>query len=349
MAATIYDVAKRAGVSTATVSKVLSNTPYVSERTRAKVLASIEELGYVPSLAARGLSKARTYLLALVIPYTSDYLYSDPHLLELIRGIEQETKAHHYNILLSTGDRPTRGSNAEDSAVGPYQRAVRSQYADGVIVVASSAFTGAGPKPLTQMFPTVGIGYHAVGGRHTVHADDREGAAVATHHLLALGHRRIGVISAVPQITALSRRLEGHQQALAEAGLGWDPQMLAWGDFTDASGYRAAEQLLALPQRPTAIFAFNDRMAMGAIKRCREVGLAVPADLSIVGFDDIPAAALFDPPLTTVRQPALEMGAMAARLLFDLIDGKAVDTEELVLPTELIVRASCTEACRSSG
>lgn len=349
MAATIYDVAKRAGVSTATVSKVLSNTPYVSETTRAKVLASIEELGYVPSLAARGLSKARTYLLALVIPYTADYLYSDPHLLELIRGIEQETKAHHYNILLSTGDRPTRDGNMDDSAVGPYQRAVRSQYADGVIVVASSAFSGSGPKPLTQKFPTVGIGYHAVGGRHTVHADDRAGAAAATRHLLALGHQLIGVISAVPQITALSRRLEGHQQALAEAGLAWDPRMLAWGDFTDASGYRAAEQLLALPQRPTAIFAFNDRMAMGAIKRGREMGLAVPDDLSVVGFDDIPAAALFDPPLTTVRQPALEMGATAARLLFDLIERRPVDAEEVVLPTELIVRSSCTEARRSAG
>lgn len=348
MAATIYDVAKRAGVSTATVSKVLSNTPYVSEATRAKVLASIEELGYVPSLAARGLSKARTYLLALVIPYTSDYLYSDPHLLELIRGIEQETKARHYNILLSTGDRPTRGS-VDDSAIGPYQRAVRSRYADGIIVVASSAFTGGGPKPLTQRIPAVGIGYHAVGGRHTVHADDREGAAAATRHLLALGHRRIGVISAVPQITALKRRLEGHQQALAEAGLAWEPQMLAWGDFTDGSGYRAAEQLLALPQRPTAIFAFNDRMAMGAIKRGREMGLAVPDDLSVVGFDDIPAAALADPPLTTVRQPALEMGATAARLLFDLIDGRPVDADEVMLPTELIVRASCTEARRSAG
>lgn len=340
MAATIYDVAKRAGVSTATVSKVLSNTPYVSEATRAKVLQAVAELGYVPSLAARGLTKARTYLLALVIPYTSDYLYSDPHLLELIRGIEQETKAREYQLLLSTADRKIAGARAVESAAEPYHRAVRSQYADGVIVVASSAFGGETPPPLAQQLPTVGIGYHALGGRHTVHSDDRSGAAAATRHLLALGHRRIGVINAVPQITALVRRLEGHRLALAEAGVPWDPALMVWGDFSDDSGYRAVETLLALPDRPSALFAFNDRMAMGAIKRLRDAGLRVPEDVAVVGFDDIPAAALFDPPLTTVRQPAQEMGATAARLLFDLIEGRPVDVEEVVLPTELVVRRS---------
>ncbi|MCS6844341.1 MAG: LacI family transcriptional regulator [Caldilineales bacterium] len=340
MAATIYDVAKRAGVSTATVSKVLSNTPYVSEATRAKVLAAVAELGYVPSLAARGLTKARTYLLALVIPYTSDYLYSDPHLLELFRGIEQETRAREYQILLSTADRKMAGAHAVESAAEPYQRAVRSQYADGVIVVASSAFGSETPPPLAQQLPTVGIGYHALGGRHTVHSDDRSGAAAATRHLLALGHRRIGVITAVPQITALLRRLEGHRQALAEAGVPWDPALMVWGDFSDASGYRAVEPLLALPHRPTAIFSFNDRMAMGATKRLREAGLRVPEDVSVVGFDDIPAAAFFDPPLTTVRQPAREMGVAAARLLFDLIEGRPAEAEEIVLPTELVVRSS---------
>lgn len=340
MAATIYDVAKRAGVSTATVSKVLSNTPYVSEATRAKVLEAVAELGYVPSLAARGLTKARTYLLTLVIPYTSDYLYSDPHLLELIRGIEQETKARGYQLLLSTADRKMAGARAVESAAEPYQRAVRSQYADGVIVVASSAFGGETPPPLAQQLPTVGIGYHALGGRHTVHSDDRSGAAAATRHLLSLGHRRLGVINAVPQITALVRRLEGHRLALAEAGVPWDPALMVWGDFSDDSGYRAVETLLALPDRPSALFAFNDRMAMGAIKRLREVNLRVPEDMAVVGFDDIPAAALFDPPLTTVRQPAQEMGATAARLLFDLIEGRPVDVEEVVLPTELVVRRS---------
>lgn len=340
MAATIYDVAKRAGVSTATVSKVLSNTPYVSEATRAKVLQAVAELGYVPSLAARGLTKARTYLLALVIPYTSDYLYSDPHLLELIRGIEQETKAREYQLLLSTADRKIAGARAVESAAEPYHRAVRSQYADGVIVVASSAFGGETPPPLAQQLPTVGIGYHALGGRHTVHSDDRSGAAAATRHLLSLGHRRIGVINAVPQITALVRRLEGHRLALAEAGVPWDPALMVWGDFSDDSGYRAVETLLALPDRPSALFAFNDRMAMGAIKRLRDAGLRVPEDVAVVGFDDIPAAALFDPPLTTVRQPAQEMGATAARLLFDLIEGRPVDVEEVVLPTELVVRRS---------
>lgn len=345
MAATIYDVAKQAGVSTATVSKVLSNTPYVRDATRAKVLAAVETLHYTPNLAARGLSKARTFIIGVVIPYTSDYLFSDPHLWELIRGIEAETRRRGYSILLSTG------AEAEAAtAPSPFVNLIRSNYMDGAVLIAASVLASPDGQLAATTLPCVAVGYHALGGSgNIVHTDDRQGAYQATRHLLALGHRRIAVITAVPQITALKRRLNGYKEALKDDDLAFAPELIAQGDFSSESGYQAAEELLALQPRPSAIFAFNDRMAMGAIRRIREAGLAVPNDIAVVGFDDIPAAALFDPPLTTVRQPAQEMGASAVRMLLDLIEGDSTGFPDRTLPAELIVRESCGAGRDSFG
>lgn len=336
MAATIYDVAKQAGVSTATVSKVLSNTPYVSDRTRAKVLAAVEELRYVPNLAAQGLSKARTFILALVIPYTSDYTFSDPHLLELIRGIDAEASTRNHSLLLSTSGR----QEARDSSL-QHRPPLRGGYVDGAILIAASMLGARSEELALTSLPCVSVGYHsACGNGNSVHADDLQGAQAATRHLLSLGHRHIGVITAEPLITALNRRLEGHRAALQEAGIQLDPSLLVCGDFSVASGYRAARELLDRKPSPSAIFAFNDRMAMGAIRYLREVGLSVPDDLAVVGFDDIPAASFFDPPLTTVRQPAEEMGATAARMVIDLIENKIDCWPDTILPTELVIRGS---------
>lgn len=341
MAATIYDVAKKAGVSTATVSKVLSNTPYVSEPTRARVLDAVAELDYVPSLMARGLSKAQTFILALVIPYAPDYLYSDPHLLELIRGIDDEARLRHYSLLLSTGGAAAVNRAGDRRAGGPAWMH-RGNYVDGVLLIAASALGGSLADLGFAGRPAVSIGYYSPAGcAATVHADDRQGAHAATRHLIELGHRRIGVISAARPLTALNRRLDGYHQALDEAGLSADPALIAFGDFSPESGYRATSDLLAQSPCPTAIFAFNDRMAMGAMRRLRDAGLAVPDDIAVIGFDDIPAAALADPPLTTVRQPAQQMGASAARLLFERIEQNATGPTETVLPTELVIRASC--------
>lgn len=342
MAATIYDVAKKAGVSTATVSKVLSNTPYVKESTRARVLDAVAELEYVPSLVARGLSKAQTFILALVIPYTPDYLYSDPHLLELIRGIDDEARQRHYSLLLSTGGSMPVSRAPERAADTGAAWMHRGSYVDGVLLIAASALGSSLSDLGFEGRPVVSIGYYAPAGcSATVHADDRQGAYAATQHLIALGHRQIGVISATRPLTALTRRLDGYHEALDRAGLVFDPTLIAFGDFSPESGYEATRTLLAHQPRPTAIFAFNDRMAMGAIRCLRDAGLAVPHTMAVVGFDDIPAAALADPPLTTVRQPALEMGAMAARLLFDLIQRKVEEAGEVILPAQLIVRESC--------
>ena len=224
----------------------------------------------------------------------------------------------------------------------------RGSYVDGVLLIAASALAG----PLSDLGfagrPTVSIGYSLPNGcAATVHADDRQGAHAATQHLINLGHQRIGVISATRPITALTRRLEGYRDALSEAELPDDPALLAFGDFSPESGYQAAAELLAQQPRPTAIFAFNDRMAMGAIRHVRDAGLSVPQDIAVIGFDDIPAAALADPPLTTVRQPALQMGSTAARLLLDLVQRTANEPLETILPTELIVRETCGALARA--
>ncbi len=342
MAATIYDVAKKAGVSTATVSKVLSNTPYVSAPTRAKVLDAVAELDYVPSLMARGLSKSLTYILALVIPYTPDYLYSDPHLLELIRGIDDEARARHYSLLLSTGGAEPARQPADSATNGRPAWMHRGSYVDGVLMIAASALAGSLSDLGLDGRPAVSIGYSLPAGcAAAIHADDRQGARAATQHLIGLGHRRIGVISATRPITALSRRMDGYRDALSQANLPNDPDLIAFGDFSPESGYQAATDLLALQPQLTAIFAFNDRMAMGAIRCLRDAGLSVPRDIAVIGFDDIPEAALADPRLTTVRQPALQMGASAARTLFDLIEHHVSGPSEVTLATELVIRASC--------
>jgi DNA-binding LacI/PurR family transcriptional regulator len=347
---TIKDVAAHAGVSHQTVSRVLNAKDGVSEDTRCRVQEAITELGYHPNLAARGLSKQRTYCIGLVVPYSPDYLFSDPHLLQFICGVDHIASQRGFNLLLSTSQdghpTPTLKATPQEN-LSAYERLVRAVHVDGVIVVETIA-SHTGIELLdSHGYPWVTLGY-GIGRRasQAVHADDRGGARQATMHLLSLGHRRIGVISGpVHGLVAIEERLAGCRQALEDHDLALDPKLLVHGDYTLRSGYQAAQLLMAVQPPPTAIFALNDRMALGAIRYLSAHGWRVPEDISVVGFDDIPfddipIAEVFDPSLTTVRQPALEMGHQAARLLFDLIEGHAPATEPIVLPTELVVRSS---------
>lgn len=332
---TIDKVAKLAGVSPATVSKVLNNRPYVSAETRSIIERVIAETGFVPSQRARGLSKRRSFILGLLIPYTPDQVFTDPHLLECIRGIESEANEHEYNVLLSTARAPSEAASA-------CVRLLRSDVIDGAVVLETLDL-----KPFAEGLgrreaPLVVIGYAHAEGICSVHADDYGGARQATEHLLAQGHRRIGVISSAPRPFALEERMRGIHEALAGAGLQHDPRLLALGDFSVESGEAAGAHLLALPERPSAIFALNDRMALGVMRAAQSRGLRVPEDLSIVGFDDIALATLVTPALTTVRQPGFELGAAAARQLFALLESQP-SPEASVIPTTLLVRGSTTE------
>ncbi len=330
--ATINEIARLAQVSPATVSKVLNNRRYVSTITRARVERVIAETGFVPSQRARGLSKRRSFILGLLIPYTSDQLFADPHLLEIMRGIEAEANTHEYNLLLST-------ARAHVEAASAFTRLLRSDAIDGAIIVETLDVQPFAEALAQQPSPWVVVGYTSHRDIPAVHADDFGGAFAAAEHLLALGHRRIGVISSSPRPYALEERLRGVRAALAAAGLCLEDALLATGDFSPESGAAGAHALLALPDPPSAIFALNDRMALGVVRAALERGLSVPHDLSVVGFDDIALATLLNPQLTTVRQPGYSLGGAAATALFGLLEG-AVSAAPATLPTELIVRGT---------
>lgn len=329
---TIDEIARLARVSPATVSKVLNNRPYVSTATRARVERVIAETGFVPSQWARLLSQRRSYILGLLIPYTSDQLFADPHLLEVMRGIEAAANRHEYNLLLSTARAPVEAASAAT-------RLLRSDVIDGAVVVETLDLRAFAETLGSQPAPWVVIGYAPSGAIPIVHADDYGGARAAARHLVALGHTRIAVITSTPRPYAVDERMSGISDALAEAGLTLDESLIATGDFSIESGEAAGHALLARPVLPTAVFALNDRMAIGVVRAASARGLSVPDDLSVVGFDDIALATLLTPPLTTVRQPGYRLGEAAAEALFALLGG-APAAPAVVIPTELIVRGS---------
>jgi len=332
--ANIYDVARLANVSTTTVSKVLSDTPYVSAKTKLRVLEAMRELQYSPSLAARGLTNNRTYVLGLIIPHEADYSFKDPFLLEIIRGVESVASQNDYNILLSMSKKTAHRNS--------YDRFLRTGYVDGVITVETLKGELDEQELATSAIPRVSAGYREDQQHiNAVHCDDRQGGYKVTKHLLELGHRLIGVISGPTNfIGAMDERLQGTRLAMAEYGLELDASFVHCGDFSIESGSTAAEPLLSRKPRPTAIFAMNDRMALGAISKARALGLRVPDDLSIVGFDDLPLTSAIEPPLTTVRQSPVEMGKIATQRLFALINHEVEQFESEVVPVELIVRGS---------
>ncbi len=332
--ANIYDVARLARVSTTTVSKVLSNTPYVSEKTKQRVLDAMQDLQYSPNLAARGLTNNRTYVLGLIIPHDPDYSFRDPFLLEVIRGVESVASMNDYNVLLSMSKKSSHHAT--------YDRFLRTGYVDGVITVETLRGELDEQELAASGIPRVSAGYREdLQNINSVNCDDRRGGYEVTKHLLELGHRCIGVISGpVNFIGAMAGRLQGACDALMEYGLTLDENLLTYGDFSIESGFRAAEPLLQREQRPTAIFALNDRMALGAIGQARERGLHVPNDLSVVGFDDIPLTSVIDPPLTTIRQFPAEMARIATQRLLAIITNEVVRFESVVIPVELVIRGS---------
>jgi LacI family transcriptional regulator len=328
---TLQDVARLAGVSTATVSKVLSNTPYFSEETRTKVMQAVEELGYVPNLAARALSSGRTCIIAVVFPYVYDAIFTDPLVLRILEGIEAECKKVGYNILLSTPRLTPAGPDEH------YQRLIMSGYIDGVIALDNVPFASVIEPVTKKSIPAVAIGYYET--RYCVRSDDYSGAMQLMKHLTGLGHRRIGVI-AVPENLhySIQHRLAGLRAGAELAGLDFERLPRADGDFSTMSGSTCAARLLAAHPDLTAIVCLNDRMAMGVIQYARSSGLDVPGRLSVVGYDDIPIAAAFSPSITTVDQQAPELGRAAMRMLLSIFDHRS--PAPMNIPTSLVVRQS---------
>ncbi|MEP7293894.1 MAG: LacI family DNA-binding transcriptional regulator, partial [Chloroflexota bacterium] len=308
---TLSDVAKRAGVSTATVSKVLSNTPYFTEETRLKVERAIKEVGYSPNLPARALASGKTEIIAVVFPYVNDPLFTDPFVLYMLQGIEAVCHQRGYNLLLSTPRLTTAGPDEH------YLRLIQSHYLDGLIALDNVPLASVLEPVHERGIPCIAIGYHPT--RHYVRTDDHGGGMQLMQHIFDLRHREIGIISVAATLNfSINHRLIGMRAATEAFGLDYDAFPSAEGDFSISSG--ATEAAVLLEQHPhlTAIVCLNDRMAMGAIQHIRSVGKRVPEDISVIGYDDIPAAASFAPPLTTINNQAPLLGQSAAQLLFDL-------------------------------
>ncbi len=324
-------MAAMAQVSRTTVSFVLNERAGVKipDETRQRVLRAAASLDYHPNSVARQLARGASRSLGLVLRQSPEQVANDGLLAETLRGLASAARAAEYRVLLETLV-PGEGS---------YANLVRSGRADGLIV--------SGPRyddeELAQLardgFPVVIQGSLPGLDVSSVDIDNEAGARLAVEHLLALGHRRIACITNAPlAYTAASERLAGYREALAGAGVGEEPGLVAEGAFDAPSGHRAVASILA-HATPDAIFVASDVVAIGAIAGLREAGLSVPGDVSVVGFDAIPLTAYLNPPLTTIALPAYDLGLAAGRAILDRIAGRPVAGRTL-LPTELIVRAS---------
>lgn len=327
---TIFDVAREAGVSYATVSRVLNNKDHVKPEKREAVLRAMARLGYVANQQARRLAGGRSRVVGLLVQgLESSYAG------EIIRGIDEELAAAQYDLMLYT----THRRKTKESV---YVAAISRGMAEGLLLMLPRDPAAYIDTLRRQSFPYVLIDHQGVGDEHrSIGATNRQGAYDATRHLIDLGHRRIGFITGRIELGCAIDRLAGYRAALAERGIADDPALAAEGDFMRPAGFAGARALLDLPDPPTAIFASNDDMAFGVIEAARDRGLRIPDDLSVVGFDDIPQAAIVHPPLTTVRQPLEQMGRAATRMLLKLIDDPQIQVESIALPTELVVRQSC--------
>ncbi len=327
---TIIDVAREAGVSYATVSRVINGKDHVKPDKRERVLRAMDRLGYVANLQARSLAGGRSQVIGLLVPdLGSSYVG------EIVRGIDQALHEVDYDVILYT----THRRRVKEAA---YVTTISRGLADGLLLLSPSDPNLYLAALQQRSFPFVLIDH--IGSTlnvPSVGVTNRQGAKDAARYLTELGHRRIGFITGRAELPASSDRLIGYKAALEETGIGVVEDLIQPGDFNQPSGYVAASTLLNLEAPPTAIFASNDLMAFGAMEAVREHGLRIPHDISIVGFDDIPQAVHVHPPLTTVRQPLFEMGRAAAEMLLDLIDRPAGMSQRLELPTELLIRDSC--------
>jgi LacI family transcriptional regulator len=327
---TSADVAARAGVSRTTVSFVLNyrTDVQISDETRQRVFKAASELGYHPHAPARQLAGGRSHVLGLVLRQSAEQVAGDATLAETLRGIASAARAAGSRVMVE----PL-------APEGTYDRLLRSQHADGLIVSGPRLDDPSLAELVRDGFPIVLQGSMPGLDVPSVDVDNVAGTRGAVEHLVSLGHRRIAcVTNARLTYTSARERLQGYREALEAAAIDFDPDLVAEGAFDSASGERATSELL---KRTTfsAMLVASDVLALGAFGALREANRRVPDDVSIVGFDDIPLAAYFDPPLTTVRLPAFELGQAAGRALVDRIADRAVPQRTL-LPTELIVRGS---------
>jgi DNA-binding LacI/PurR family transcriptional regulator len=324
---TIRDVAKEAGVSHQTVSRVINESARVRPNTRARVEKAIEHLGYRPNAIARFMAQGRTHTLACIAPNLSDYTFA-----RIIEGAEAEARRQGYFLF-------TASASDENTFAGLIAELVESRRTEGLLIINPYQDDRHRLAPLD--FPVV---YLAAAPRdraiYSVSLDDEKGGYDATSHLLDLGHRQIAMITGPKIEDCTLDRTVGYHKALEAAGVPDDEGLVRQGDWSATSGYEGVSSLLAAGQPFTGIFAQNDRMAVGAVRALREAGRRVPEDVSIIGFDDMPLASYFHPPLTTMRQDVEEIGREAAGLLIQVLENKVIPEIHHMLSPALIIRDS---------
>jgi len=329
--ATIVDVARRAGVSTSTVSHVINDTRYVSQEIRQKVHAAIDELGYQPNVVARSLRTRKSRIIGVVVPDITN-----PFFTASVRAIEEEASKHEYSMILcDTGEQVQQEQK--------YLNLLISRQVDGIIVapsaqsapVIASIFEGGTPVVLLDReLPGMSL--------DLVECDNESGAFDAVSYLIERGHSRICIIAGRVAVSTGAQRLAGYKRAMQEHDLKVDDELIKVGDYRLDLAYQKTREALDTPNRPTAMFVCNNQMTLGAVMAIRDAGLRIPDDISLIGFDDPEWARLMDPPITSVAQPISQMGTKAAEILMARLNGSIKSgPSTATLPLYFTERASC--------
>ncbi|MEA4906229.1 MAG: LacI family transcriptional regulator [Chloroflexi bacterium] len=330
---TLEDVARQAGVSRSTVSRVINDHPNVREDVRKRVQDVIQTTGYHPNAAARTLASQRSWMIGLVLPRSVSSFFTDPYFPRLTQGIAQACNQYNYTLglfLVSTKE--------DEEEI--FLRVSRKSLLDGILVQSGHTGDELIDRLVNSNIPLVIAGRPSQPKNTSyIDVDNVNAAFSAVSHLVRLGYRRIGTITGPANNTAGIDRKEGYLRALTERGRSVDPSLIVEGDFTEEGGYYAFQTMKAAC--PDAIFAASDAMAIGAMRAIHEAGLRIPDDVAIVGFDDLPTVKLAEPPLTTVRQPVYQFGFQAVEILIDLIENGIEPPRRVMMATELVIRDSC--------
>ncbi len=329
---TISRIAELSGVSKATVSRVLNGYPHIRPEIREKVQKVIAETGFQPNNVARLLASDRSNIIALIIPSGPYAVFTDPYFPVLTQGISQAANRNHQTLALFI-------MQSEEEGHETVRHILNTGLIDGMIITADRKDASLIPSVIEHKMPFVVIGRpeHTPNASY-IDADNVGGSYLATQHLISLGYKRIATIAS-SQNSSGDDRFTGYCRALADHQIPMNESLIAFGDYSLQSGYEATQKLL--PASPDAIFVASDTMALGVLRALREAGLRVPQDIAIVGYDDLPPALQADPALTTIRQPIEKIGGLAVEMLMEVITAPNAERQERILPTQLIVRASC--------
>ena len=333
---TLHDLAQVAGVDPSTVSRVLNDdqTLVIKDETRQRILDAVEQLQYVPNAMARGLRRQRSQMIGLLVPDIAN-----PFFPEIILGAERVFSEAGFRLLLGNTDEDPEKERS-------YVELLRANVVEGLML--ATAFT---QDETVEELSRLGVPFVLVNRAHEgttnyVVVNDRQATRSAVDYLIGIGHRRIAHVSGPLYTETGLARLRGYREGLRAAHIEYRDDYVVEGDFKETSGARAIERLWQLPDPPTALMAANDLLALGALDACRRMGVQVPEELSIIGFNDVPVASMVTPSLTTVRVPLLEMGMASARRLLDLLEGRGTPSAPIVLDTELVVRSSTAPPLR---